>query len=1566
MTNIPIDWKVFEYKFSQNPRRAFENLSNILFCYEMKQPYGIFRYFNQPYIETSTVMAPDGLVTGFQAKYYDAGTPLSSKEAELKKAIEGAKKKYININRILFYVNKEMSASTRKDTEKPAYQSNIEKYGRDLGITIEWRVLGNIEQILLDLPNIRDLYFNPRPGLMRYIELIQIHGESLLANIQSEILYQERTIKILHDTQELHKFLSSDSSVCIVYGEAGTGKSGIVKDLINEIQIQNNGSDFFIFSTTDLDVEEEVLFLKKYGEYLIEDAFSLYPEDGPKLCVIESAEKLFTLTHPQVFESLIRKFISNGWKMIFTIRTAYKNGFCNLVLSDIPFTEIQINRISAEMLKSLGEQYNFQLPKDEKVKDLLRDLFYLKLYLKLSPLSLDEQFSSELFMEQIWRKVIRNDDYRVKNLPTRREQMARNIIFSMLHQEVSIYRSGAADDYEALQALEESGVIAAYDGSADSWMMSHDVYEEMIVKHIFTDRYQQHIFTEKFRDGFGASLRARKLYRIWLEDLLAQGEKDLVNFLISVLQSFTEQPWKDETLIALMQSSSDDAFRILNMVMSWEQYKLFARAVFLLNTACRDIDRELIQKLSGLTVNQYRITRPDGSAWYTIFKFIYNNRTQIPWNTQTLDIVVNSLKTWTGTFKTGETTRFSGIIALNLKSLLWKNTEYPHSPQRDERFIMLNDTILASAMELKQELSIIFNDAISAGIYDECRENDLLLEKSLSNIFNCGQICQALPLEVIRLAENSWLKPTETEYEYDFGSIEIESAFGLSSFAQRRYEPSSAFQTPLYILLQVNPKEAMDLILRLLNRAADFNRASRWENNHHETFEIEIRLSSKEVVRQICSDRFWNMYRGTSVAPELLESALMALEKWLLEGLGNAKPEILSSCCLYLLRNSKTAAITAVILSAVVSCPDKLFEIACILLKTKEIFILDVARLQAEGTANLFKGAIASHKLYDDERIKSNNLDFRKIHFEKILIDYQLKPPKLSQKEFDERLKRLYMAFDEATTDIDSWEPTLQYAYYRADLRKRRVSTGKTTEGKSFIALETDYPENLTKISAQNEQNRQQLFQHIPLFYWADARLKHDQQAAQIYSQFEIGPDPVLNEVKQILKEEGGFHFFDMATAINACCVLLKDEKEQMRVEQSALCANIVMDYCRLLAVKKCIYQTGAGFEAAISTLVTLVSSSNLSAEWTNPLFLLLALMMTGKKACEISLASVSNFLWESDKKAAWKLLRTYAGIVPRYLKEVRRDTSVEQFFSDNASEIEKMFQEDVYEFINIPTNELEINQLILLQRMMSPKDKTLFDMVLKIGERIWDTIFGKYPKDKKIRRDYESEHGYMQWLGEYVLNLSEDLQSVLLESLMQKVRYDREFISFLKIVICAEDTEPRYDSFWNFWSLLKNYIFSECEKNDEKNPVLNNSMSTDFGLGGVLTVYLLAFIDMQSWHSLRDEAFILYQEAANRIGNASILYAICKVLNTLGSNIFFNYGVEWLSDLVEHHPEIHDASLPMNTVYYAEEYMYRYVKDQIYTLKSDPQRRQKVLNVLNFLVNRGSSLGFMLREEVI
>ena len=122
MKNFPIEWSVFEYKFASNPRYAFESLSYAMFCIEFNINYGAFRYFNQPNIETQPVDTHDGYITGFQAKYYDSQTSISSKEEDLKNAIRNSKAKYPDISRFIIYTNKELSSSSKKDKEKPQYQ----------------------------------------------------------------------------------------------------------------------------------------------------------------------------------------------------------------------------------------------------------------------------------------------------------------------------------------------------------------------------------------------------------------------------------------------------------------------------------------------------------------------------------------------------------------------------------------------------------------------------------------------------------------------------------------------------------------------------------------------------------------------------------------------------------------------------------------------------------------------------------------------------------------------------------------------------------------------------------------------------------------------------------------------------------------------------------------------------------------------------------------------------------------------------------------------------------------------------------------------------------------------------------------------------------------------------------------------------------------------------------------------------------------------------------------------------------------------------------------------------
>lgn len=1573
MTNIPVNWKVFDFKFSQNPRGSFENLAHILFCYELNQPYGVFRYFNQPYIETQPVTAADDVLTGYQAKYYDPGTAFSSKEQELKEAIKGAAVKYPGIGRILLYVNKELSASSTKDKVKPKYQINIEKCGADLGIEVVWRVPGNMEQILLKLPAVRDLYFNPQPGLSSCMELIQSHGSSMLSNIQSDISYRDQSIKIQRDVHALQALWNTEKSVCIIYGDAGAGKSGTVKDLLHGCWRQESDPDPLVFSTSDLDVGDEVLFLHKYGSYQLEDIFPLYGEEDRKVCVIDSAEKVYTSKHLRVFQTLVHKFVARGWKLFFTIRTAYKDAFRASFLDGVPCEELRIDCIHEETLTQLGKQYGFRLPEDGKLRDLLCNLFYLRLYLELGSSAASESVSSESFIQKIWDKMICGLPNRAQNLPARREQMAVSIIISMLQRDVGVYESGAADDYEALEALEVSGVIAAYDDSGTRWMISHDVYEELIVKHILTDKYQKQVPIQDFQVEFGTSLRARKLYRDWLKALLLQEGKGTAGFFMSAMDGPWDQTWKDETLISLMQSESEDTPYILEALLGREQRRLFSRAVVLLDTACRGVNQELLRKLPELRTSKYLHTQPEGPAWLAIFRYIYDNRVLIPWTGQNLEVVITILKSWTLAYKTGEATRLAGKIAFWLKEKLWNDTEYPSHLQRDSRLIALTGIILESALELKPELGKRFAAMISEKVpVDnlEDREDFLLLKKSLSNIFDCGTVYQALPLEVLQLAKRYWLDDQRNTRELFDNFICMEAHFGLNRRIQGEYDPASAYQTPLYPLLRVKPVETLRFIIQLMNDVAECYKNSELEEKYHEVSEIELRFPDGTTVRQICSDRLWKLYRGTSVAPELLESVLMALERWLLDMAKETRGDTAVKYCEYLLRNSRTAAITAVVLSVVAAYPDKLFEISCILLKTKEIFLLDISRFSTESSADFSAGLLWNHKLYAEERIKSNQLPSRKVQFERVLIDYQLNSGGMDDEIYQERLAKLYAALDEATADMASWEKNYQYAYYRVDFRKYQTADVQMEQGTLQVALETHLPEELEKNRKEAEARRQQLWKHIPLYLWAEARLKNQSEEAHKYPQFEDGPTPVIEEVKKILQEDDpGFQ--DIPAAVNACCVLLAEEREAMTEEQTVLCEEMVLSRCARFLDGKAYYQAVDGTDAAISALARLAAQGGSSIEWPEALFLLLALAMDGNKEQEIAAESVSNVLWKLNAGAARKLVYAYTALAPRYAREVwyTRTCSAEQFFEKNSEEIGRIFQEEFPDLSAVSLDDLEMIQLLDVQRMINPKDPVAFDLVLNIGNCVWETILGDRPAGRRKQRYYGAEQTYLQWLGDYILNLQAEQQGILLEHLMQTVKYDRSFCYFLEYIIIAEDKTPRYAAFWNLWNLLKHYIFAVCEKKHSGDT--EAELSIEYGLGTVLAEYLLAGNlwkeGVTSWHSLHEENADFYRLTSSQIGYYGVtLYSVSKVLNSIGFHAFFDDGLEWLSTIVKGNPHLCNVSLPVNTRYYLENYMHRYVRKYLFTFPSNPQRKRMALNVLNFLVEKGSAAGFLLREEIL
>ena len=112
----------------------------------------------------------------------------------------------------------------------------------------------------------------------------------------------------------------------------------------------------------------------------------------------------------------------------------------------------------------------------------------------------------------------------------------------------------------------------------------------------------------------------------------------------------------------------------------------------------------------------------------------------------------------------------------------------------------------------------------------------------------------------------------------------MDGHFGLRTGMRFEYYPASAMQGPFLALLQSQPDVGLDLILKLCNAATEryVNKGldRRYGNG---PVELKVDFGAGVACKQWVSPRLWLIYREGMPAPEIFASALMALERWLLD-----------------------------------------------------------------------------------------------------------------------------------------------------------------------------------------------------------------------------------------------------------------------------------------------------------------------------------------------------------------------------------------------------------------------------------------------------------------------------------------------------------------------------------------------------------------------------------------------------------------------------------------------------------------------------------------------------------
>jgi hypothetical protein len=96
-----------------------------------------------------------------------------------------------------------------------------------------------------------------------------------------------------------------------------------------------------------------------------------------------------------------------------------------------------------------------------------------------------------------------------------------------------------------------------------------------------------------------------------------------------------------------------------------------------------------------------------------------------------------------------------------------------------------------------------------------------------------------------------------------------------------------------------------------------------------------------------------------------------------------------------------------------------------------------------------------------------------------------------------------------------------------------------------------------------------------------------------------------------------------------------------------------------------------------------------------------------------------------------------------------------------------------------------------------------------------------------------------------------------------------------------------------------------------------------------------------------------------------AVLYSVTRVLNTVGSN-FKNEGIDWVYTIVSNNRLLQLGDFESNTLYYLETYLRKFIFNNRQEIKKEIRLKNKVIPILDFMIERGSVHGYLLRESIL
>ncbi len=1581
---IKPDWSKFKAKYSENPQSAFEWFSYLLFCKENNISGGIFRYVNQAGIETNPIQVGKDHI-GWEAKFYE--DKLSAHTDEFIEKIETAKNKNPELVKICFYSPIDWTESSSKTKRISKTQKKVEDFAKDKGVEIIWKGASFFESPFVSIDNeiIAQHFFSLDDGVIQLVKNFRRHTQNILKQIRTSIKFNKQDITLDRATA-LQELKNNLDQVAILSGNAGVGKTALIKQLYEELE---DSIPFYVFKANEFELPNLDSFFRGID---YEDFLRSHAEETQKIAVIDSAERLLDLKNTEPFKEFLGIFIENGWQIILTTRDNYLEDL-NYQLAEIYQLipkHIRVENLNESELKKVANDYSLELPNDSRLLELVRNPFYLNEYLLIGQPK-DSSYSK--FRDTLWDKLIK------KSKPARAECL---INMAVDRTSKGVFFTSPTEDKEILDdELLKDGIIA-YD-SNNGYFITHDLYEEWAL-----EKYIQRSFTNRssvanFFTNIGSNLPTRRAFRNWISDQLISEKKES-DFINETIESEEiESFWKDELLTAIILSEYSEFFFIDNKEnLLKDKFELLKKISFLLRIACKEVDNEIIGLLGEKDINlltlKYVLTKPKGSGWSVLIKFVFDNIDKI--EIENVGFILPIISDWNSKYKSGNTTKLASLIALKFYQWLMDSDHYI---SEDETLKKIIKTILYGAYEIKEELSSIIDQVIENN-WKHHRDPYYHLSSEMLGELDSIHSASAIPKKVIELANLFWTDNPKKKDPYG-GRMDIEEHFGIES-NHRDYFPASSYQTPILWLLQSDLKSTVDFILEFTNRTVSAFAKSEFAK--YEVQEIEVILEDGKTIKQFISNRIWCIYRGTQVAPHVLESMHMALEKFFLEKGEGTPAKVLESWLMYLLKNSKSASISALVVSIVLKYPAKTFNVAKLLFQTKEFFLFDTNRLildqgqksQLLSLQNSF-GSISQNQIHENERIKVCDDKHRAWTLENLCLYYQFfKFEKEDDKESSEKQSILWSILDAHYKELPSEEKqtkedkTWRLFLARMDRRKMKPETKETEEG-VVLEFNPQIDKNLKTYSEEALKQSSERMKYIPIRNWSSLKSEGDLKYKE-YNQYEGNIKHVIEEVKEILKglrskHESDFYLMNHSTPVTVCSTLLKDHFNELTQEEKTFCKDVVLEFMELSLHTNFRYPITSGFSSALSSLPTIYQHFDKGREAIKE-YLLFTLFddspinMANTRVCDYAISTIVNHFWEIAKEDTESLVLGYLLLKDEYSK-LRRDYYQTELFKRSKrtsggyiltrENIEVDFKKLKKQFIKehkeiykkFITNQLSFADLndvskikvgTLINSFYLFQNGTNEESHLKYIEQIIPLLVDKiFIKDYK-GSDYLAKTRFLDKFAYFLLSRKpEDIAKFIEPFIRISGDWRVDLSEFFESIISGQDRLQTNESFWTVWNLLKPKLIELYEKDKSSRNLERMIKAFLFGINPWKE-------EAKKWDTFQNENKSFFKSISQELkGNKATLYSISKLLNGIGSH-YLDDGITWLSDIVKENEELSKSPIDDNTLYYLENILRKFTFENKQKIRQTKILKDRVLILLDFMILKGSSIGYMLREYIL